>query len=111
MSRKRNRGRRPPSSPAAAPDTKALETGRAPASRRARLAVASLGLTLTCATAGYLASEYLVRRPAAPATHRVVEGDGVRGPRGMVWVQGGEFLMGSDHKLAQPNERPTHRVK
>ena len=29
----------------------------------------------------------------------------------MVWVPGGEFLMGSDHKLAQPNERPTHRVK
>jgi formylglycine-generating enzyme required for sulfatase activity len=26
-------------------------------------------------------------------------------------VPGGEFLMGSDHKLAQTNERPAHRVK
>lgn len=33
------------------------------------------------------------------------------GPKGMVWVPEGEFLMGSDHKLAQPNERPTHRVR
>jgi len=29
----------------------------------------------------------------------------------MVWVPGGEFLMGSDHELAQANERPAHRVK
>jgi formylglycine-generating enzyme required for sulfatase activity len=42
---------------------------------------------------------------------KIVEGDGVRGPRGMVWVPGGEFLMGSDHQLAQKNERPPHRVR
>jgi formylglycine-generating enzyme required for sulfatase activity len=30
---------------------------------------------------------------------------------GMMWIPGGEFLMGSDHKLAQDNERPAHRVK
>ena len=29
----------------------------------------------------------------------------------MMWVPGGQFLMGSDHKLAQDNERPAHRVK
>ena len=33
------------------------------------------------------------------------------GPKGMAWVPGGEFLMGSDHRLAQGNERPAHRVK
>ena len=33
------------------------------------------------------------------------------GPAGMAWVPGGKFLMGSDHKLAQDNERPAHRVK
>jgi formylglycine-generating enzyme required for sulfatase activity len=41
----------------------------------------------------------------------VVVGDGVRGPLGMAWVPGGEFLMGSDHKLAQKNERPAHTVR
>jgi len=30
---------------------------------------------------------------------------------GMMWIPGGQFLMGSDHKLAQDNERPAHRVK
>lgn len=48
---------------------------------------------------------------APSAKPRVVEGDGVRGPAGMAWVPGGEFLMGSDHKLAQKNERPAHKVR
>jgi formylglycine-generating enzyme len=42
---------------------------------------------------------------------RVVYGDGTRGPLGMAWVPGGEFMMGSDYKLAQPNERPAHKVR
>ncbi|WAG76565.1 formylglycine-generating enzyme family protein [Metapseudomonas furukawaii] len=41
----------------------------------------------------------------------IIIGDAVRGPAGMAWVPDGEFLMGSDHKLAQPNERPAHRVR
>jgi formylglycine-generating enzyme len=41
---------------------------------------------------------------------------GIKGPQiverdGMMWIPGGQFLMGSDHKLAQDNERPAHRVK
>jgi len=48
---------------------------------------------------------------APEAKPRIVEGDGVRGPAGMVWIPGGEFLMGSDHKLAKPNERPAHAVR
>lgn len=48
---------------------------------------------------------------ASPAAPSVVAGDGVRGPLGMAWVPGGEFLMGSDHKLAQTNERPAHKVR
>ncbi|WP_430982015.1 formylglycine-generating enzyme family protein [Burkholderia stabilis] len=47
-------------------------------------------------------------RPAAP---QVVRGDGISGAEGMVWVPGGEFLMGSNSDLAQPNERPAHRVR
>ncbi|WP_443102626.1 formylglycine-generating enzyme family protein [Bordetella sp. H567] len=38
-------------------------------------------------------------------------GDGVAGPAGMVWVEGGTFQMGSDARPAQRNERPAHPVK
>ena len=50
-------------------------------------------------------------RGASPAKAAVLVGDGVSGPFGMAWVPGGEFLMGSDHKLAQKNERPAHKVR
>lgn len=32
-------------------------------------------------------------------------------PAGMVWIQGGEFNMGSDLPIARPDEKPVHRVK
>lgn len=32
-------------------------------------------------------------------------------PEGMVWIPGGEFEMGSDSRLARPDERPAHRVR
>lgn len=48
--------------------------------------------------------------PAA-AQPLVILGDGRSGPPGMAWVPGGEFLMGSDSRMAQPNEKPTHRVR
>src|SRR5579862_5885169 len=32
-------------------------------------------------------------------------------PNNMVWIPGGEFLMGSTSPLSQPNERPAHKVK
>ncbi len=51
------------------------------------------------------------RAPARPAPPAVVLGDGVRGPAGMAWVPGGVFLMGSDHRMAQANERPAHPVR
>ena len=38
-------------------------------------------------------------------------GDGVNSPKGMAWIPGGEFLMGSDSKTAQANEKPVHHVK
>ncbi len=38
-------------------------------------------------------------------------GDGKSGPQSMVWIPGGEFIMGSEHPKAQRNEGPAHRVK
>jgi formylglycine-generating enzyme len=73
---------------------------------------------VACLGAGYFAAPRLLGKtqlasaanaPVAPAP-KVIEGDGVSGPKGMVWVPNGEFLMGSDHKLAKPNERPAHKV-
>ena len=29
----------------------------------------------------------------------------------MVWIPGGEFQMGSDSRLARPDEKPAHRVR
>jgi sulfatase modifying factor 1 len=64
---------------------------------------------VACAAIGVTAYGVLSTR-SKEAPH-VVEGDGVKGPKGMLWVPGGEFLMGSDHKLAQRNERPAHKVR
>ncbi len=38
-------------------------------------------------------------------------GDGKEGPVGMAWIPGNEFLMGNDHEMSQPNERPAHKVR
>ena len=38
-------------------------------------------------------------------------GDGTNGPKGMAWIAGGEFVMGSDHQKSQANERPIHKVR
>lgn len=53
-----------------------------------------------------------LRRPAPPpAEPAVILGDGIATPKGMAWVPPGTFLMGSDNRLAQPNERPAHAVR
>jgi formylglycine-generating enzyme required for sulfatase activity len=33
------------------------------------------------------------------------------GPPGMVWISGGEFVMGTDSDLGRPEEKPAHRVR
>lgn len=47
---------------------------------------------------------------AKPVPPTVIVGDGVTTPADMAWVPAGKFLMGSDSKLAQENERPAHAV-
>src|SRR5262245_3158348 len=32
-------------------------------------------------------------------------------PAGMVWVPGGEFMMGTDSEMGWPDEKPAHRVR
>jgi formylglycine-generating enzyme len=63
-------------------------------------AAALVAITL----AGAAAVAYVASAPS-PKVPQIVERDG------MMWVPGGQFLMGSDHKLAQDNERPAHRVR
>jgi len=50
-------------------------------------------------------------RAQGPATPTISIGDGVTTPAHMAWVPPGNFLMGSDSRLAQPNERPAHAVR
>jgi len=78
-----------------------------PPPRRKRWLLVLAAVIAVCAGVAYGAAQYL-SRPVEPT---ILEGDGVRGPKGMVWVPRGEFLMGSDHKLAQRNERPAHKVR
>lgn len=69
------------------------------------------GLLLAGAAAGAGYGGVQLWLQAHPKAPEVLVGDGLRGPADMAWVPGGRFLMGSDHKLARPNERPAHRVK
>jgi formylglycine-generating enzyme required for sulfatase activity len=66
---------------------------------------------VACAALGAGVARWLGHDDAVDASPRIVAGDGVHGPAGMLWVPGGEFTMGSDHALAKPNERPAHRAK
>jgi formylglycine-generating enzyme len=83
-----------------------VESDPTPAMHSRRYVLIGAAILFVCGGIGFAAAKLL-----SPATHVVVEGDGVRGPKGMVWVPGGDFLMGSDHKLAQKNEGPAHKVR
>ncbi|MEJ5209278.1 formylglycine-generating enzyme family protein [Denitratimonas sp. CY0512] len=74
---------------------------------RRKLLLGGITLVAAAAAGGVLGGRLLAR----PQAHRILIGDGSNGPLGMAWVPGGRFLMGSDHKLAQLNERPAHAVQ
>jgi sulfatase modifying factor 1 len=81
---------------------------------RLRPWILGVALIAVCGAAGFLLGK-LTQGDSTPAATpavapEVVTGDGVTGPAGMAWVPSGEFLMGSDHPLARPNERPTQKV-
>lgn len=48
---------------------------------------------------------------ASTATPVVIVGDGVNTPAGMAWIPSGVFMMGSDSRMAQANEKPAHQVR
>ncbi len=77
-----------------------------------RRVLISLAGCVTLAAAGYGGWRAVgAARSTRPPTAVIVTGDGVTGPAGMARIPGGEFLMGSDSKLAQPNEKPAHKVR
>ncbi|RJF92753.1 formylglycine-generating enzyme family protein [Noviherbaspirillum saxi] len=90
-----------------------MEAKIPPQARRAsRFRRGVLAALLACGTgAGGLA--FFSWHAESAQTHPpvVVLGDGIHGLKGMVYIPAGEFRMGSDHQLAQPNERPAHKVR
>ncbi len=42
---------------------------------------------------------------------QIIVGNEKNGPNGMVWIPGGEFVMGCDSRLAKVNEKPIHKVR
>nr|WP_315594421.1 formylglycine-generating enzyme family protein [uncultured Cupriavidus sp.] len=87
------------------------QSGRAVAASTARRRYALLAtFALVMAVAGAGATYWYTAHVKRSAATTIQPGDGVNGPRGMVHVPGGDFLMGSDHKLSQANERPAHKV-
>jgi formylglycine-generating enzyme required for sulfatase activity len=72
-----------------------------------------VGLLVLCAAsaAGLLSARHYAKAFHADDKPVPLLGDGINGPEGMVWVPGGEFLMGSASKQALPNEGPPHKVR
>ncbi|WP_341679242.1 formylglycine-generating enzyme family protein [Niveibacterium sp. SC-1] len=103
MSRKRNPG--PPNTVATLP----LAAASQPASPPWRALGLAVLVGVVAVVGGFGAQRYFAH--AQRAASKVVIGDGINGPRSMAWIPGGEFLMGSDSKMAQPNEKPAHKVK
>lgn len=70
-----------------------------------------LAVAAVLAAAGAVGA-YVTGGPESASTVTQVKiGDGKSGPVGMAWIPGSEFLMGNEHKLSQPNERPAHKVR
>lgn len=65
-------------------------------------AVAACAVVLGCVYAAR--GEHAAPRP-------LTLGNGISGPRNMVWIPGGKFVMGSSSRHAQRNEGPPHEVK
>ncbi len=56
-------------------------------------------------------TEAALAPPSTPVATEAAPSAPADGPEGMVWVPGGEFLMGTNDPSAHEAERPAHRVK
>jgi formylglycine-generating enzyme required for sulfatase activity len=86
-------------------------------SKRQRLVLLMLLGVTGAGSAGFIAARLAysdadrqVNKSPSSALH-VLRSNGVDAPRGMALIPGGQFLMGSDRKLSQLNERPVHWVR
>ena len=70
-------------------------------------------LAAAVAVAGIIGAYWYLHQGSVPTLTPpvIIQSDGKNAPLGMVLIPGGEFLMGSDSKKAQINEKPVHRVK
>lgn len=81
-----------------------------PRTARRRLLLGGAGVAVSAA-AGFVGWRAWVVRQRERARPVVRIGDGITTPKGMAWIPAGAFLMGSDHPLARPDERPAHPVR
>ncbi|MVW79103.1 formylglycine-generating enzyme family protein [Bordetella sp. 02P26C-1] len=80
--------------------------------KRGKLAASVAGVGVVLAALAWAGTALWSRDAnSVPVPHTITIGDGINGPINMAWVPPGRFLMGSDSKLAQPNERPAHPVR
>lgn len=83
-----------------------------PSTRKVRRVAPAAAAVAVLLAAGAVAAWLWLPPPAVSATTpKVVVGNGQTTPAGMAWVPPGEFLMGSDSRMAQTNEKPAHAVR
>jgi formylglycine-generating enzyme required for sulfatase activity len=86
-------------------------------SKRQRLVLLMLLGVTVAGSAGFIAARQAYSdvdrqvHERASSARRVLRSNGVDAPLGMALIPGGRFLMGSDRKLSQLNERPLHWVR
>ena len=83
-----------------------------------RTSLLIVALVLTGFAIGYGLQKTLHRELKVTATERVsadsnrnAQVDPGEAPPGMIWIRGGEFVMGTDSRESWPDERPSHPVK
>jgi sulfatase modifying factor 1 len=67
--------------------------------------------TFNIITSSVLTAVFIFYFCSLPHSKAIIIGNGINGPQGMVWLPGGEFIMGSQNQYAKFNEKPAHKVR